>query len=228
MKKKDIKVLLVDDEPDVLEIVGYNLKNEGYQIFTATNGLEAIDKAKEIMPHLILLDVMMPKMDGVEACQKIRKIDKFRDVIVAFFTARGEDYSQLAGFDAGADDYITKPVKPKVLVSKVNSLLRRIRHIEEINTIITVGDITINREEYFVQKSNSKIVLPRKEFELIALLASKPNKVFERDVILKSVWGNDVIVGGRTIDVHIRRLREKIGDNYFKTVKGVGYKFTIK
>ncbi|QCX36998.1 response regulator transcription factor [Aureibaculum algae] len=227
MKKKNIKVLLVDDEPDVLEIVGYNLKNEGYQIFTATNGLEAIEKAREIIPHLILLDVMMPKMDGVEACQKIRKIDKLQDVIVAFFTARGEDYSQLAGFDAGADDYITKPVKPKVLVSKVNSLLRRVRHNEEgVNTIMTIGDIIINREEYFVQKDNTKIILPRKEFELMALLASKPNKVFERDVILKNVWGNDVIVGGRTIDVHIRRLREKVGEKYFKTVKGVGYKFS--
>ncbi|MCL4141353.1 UNVERIFIED_CONTAM: hypothetical protein GTU68_040944 [Idotea baltica] len=227
MKKKNIKVLLVDDEPDVLEIVSYNLKNEGYQIFTATNGLEAIEKASEIIPHLILLDVMMPKMDGVEACQKIRNIDKLQDVVIAFFTARGEDYSQLAGFDAGADDYITKPVKPKVLVSKVNSLLRRVRNNEEeVNSVITIGDIIINREEYFVQKENVKIVLPRKEFELMALLASKPNKVFERDVILKNVWGNDVIVGGRTIDVHIRRLREKIGEKYFKTVKGVGYKFS--
>lgn len=220
-------MLLVDDEPDVLEIVGYNLKNEGYQIFMANNGVEAIEKAKEIIPHLILLDVMMPEMDGVEACEKIRKIDKLQDVIVAFFTARGEDYSQLAGFEAGADDYITKPVKPKILVSKVNSLLRRVRqNQEEINTIITIGDIIINREEYFVQKNHTKIILPRKEFELISLLASKPNKVFERDIILQSVWGNDVIVGGRTIDVHIRRLREKIGEKYFKTVKGVGYKFS--
>jgi len=229
MKKKDIKILLVDDEPDILEIVGYNLKNEGYQIFTASDGTEAIDKAKEIMPQLILLDVMMPKMDGVEACQKIRKIDNLHDVIIAFFTARGEDYSQLAGLNAGADDYITKPVKPKVLISKVNSLLRRIRKDQkELNSIITIGDITINREEYYVQKNKTKIVLPRKEFELMALLASKPNKVFERDVILQNVWGNDVVVGGRTIDVHIRKLREKIGENYFKTVKGVGYKFTTK
>lgn len=229
MKKKDIKILLVDDEPDVLEIVGYNLKNEGYQIFTANNGSEAIDKAKKINPHLILLDVMMPKTDGIEACEKIRKVDKLQDVIIAFFTARGEDYSQLAGFDAGADDYITKPVKPKILVSKVNSLLRRVRQNEQVpSAIITIGDITINREEYFVQKDKTKIILPRKEFELLALLASKPNKVFERDTILQSVWGNDVIVGGRTIDVHIRKLREKVGENYFKTVKGVGYKFTTK
>ncbi|MCL4121517.1 UNVERIFIED_CONTAM: hypothetical protein GTU68_013588 [Idotea baltica] len=229
MKKKDIKILLVDDEPDVLEIVSYNLINEGYQIYTASNGLEGIDKAEEVIPHLILLDVMMPTMDGVEACQKIRKIDKLQDVIIAFFTARGEDYSQLAGFDAGADDYITKPVKPKVLVSKVNSLLRRIQNNkDEVNSIIKIGNIIINREEYFVQKNDAKIILPRKEFELMALLASKPNKVFERDVILQNVWGNDVVVGGRTIDVHIRKLREKIGESYFKTVKGVGYKFTTK
>jgi len=227
MKKKEIKILLVDDEPDIIEIVSYNLKKEGYQIYTASNGFEAIDKAEEVIPHLILLDVMMPKMDGVEACQKIRKIDKLQDVIVAFFTARGEEFSQLAGFDAGADDYITKPVKPKILVSKVNSLLRRLRHTkDEVNKIFTVGNITINREEYFVQKNDTKIVLPRKEFELMALLASKPDKVFKRDIILQSVWGNDVVVGGRTIDVHIRKLREKIGEDYFKTVKGVGYKFT--
>lgn len=228
MKKKNIKILLVDDEPDVLEIVGYNLKNEGYQICTAANGLEAIEKATALVPHLILMDVMMPKMDGVKACEHIRKIDKLQDVIIAFFTARGEDYSQLAGFEAGADDYITKPVKPKVLVSKVNSLLRRIRKNEkEINSIIKIGNITINREEYFIQKDNLKIILPKKEFELMALLASKPNKVFERDVILQNVWGNDVVVGGRTIDVHIRKLREKIGENYIKTVKGVGYKFVV-
>jgi len=229
MKKKDIKLLLVDDEPDILEIVGYNLKNEGYQIFTASNGIEAIQKAKEVQPHLILLDVMMPEMDGIEACEKIREIDNLKNVIIAFFTARGEDYSQLAGFDAGADDYITKPVKPKVLVSKVNSLLRRLKNdsYESVN-LITVGDIVINREEYFIQKGKKKIILPRKEFELIALLTSKPGKVFKRDIILERVWGNDVVVGGRTIDVHIRKLREKIGDKYFKTVKGVGYKFTIQ
>lgn len=229
MKKKDIKILLVDDEPDILEIVSYNLENEGYQIFTATNGLEAIKKSKEIHPHLILLDVMMPQMDGIEACEKIRQIDNLKDVIIAFFTARGEDYSQLAGFDAGADDYITKPVKPKILISKVKSLLRRLKEeSSEAIYITTVGNIVINREEYFIQKKKKKIILPRKEFELIALLASKPGKVFKREVILEKVWGNDVIVGGRTIDVHIRKLREKIGDEYFSTVKGVGYKFTIQ
>ncbi|MEZ4841426.1 MAG: response regulator transcription factor [Flavobacteriaceae bacterium] len=229
MKNKDIKILLVDDEPDILEIVGYNLENEGYQIFTASNGVEAVEKASEIKPHLILLDVMMPEMDGIEACEKIREIDELSEVIIAFFTARGEDYSQVAGFDAGADDYITKPVKPKVLVSKVKSLLRRLKEdSEEVASHTTVGDLIINREEYFIQKNKKKIILPRKEFELLALLTSKPGKVFKREVILEKVWGNDVVVGGRTIDVHIRKLREKIGDKYFKTVKGVGYKFDTK
>ncbi len=228
MKKKDIKILLVDDEPDILEIVSYNLQNEGYQIFTASNGIDAIQKAKKVIPHLILLDVMMPEMDGIEACEKIRDLKGFEEVIIAFFTARGEDYSQVAGFDAGADDYITKPVKPKVLVSKVKSLLRRLReNTAELENIITVGDIIINRDEYFIQKNKEKISLPRKEFELLALLASKPGKVFKRETILETVWGNDVVVGGRTIDVHIRKLREKIGDTYFKTVKGVGYKLNI-
>lgn len=227
MKKKEIKILLVDDEPDIIEIVKYNLENEGYQIFTASNGLEAIKKSEEIHPHLILLDVMMPEMDGIEACEKIREIDSLNDVIISFFTARGEDYSQVAGFDAGADDYITKPVKPKVLVSKVKALLRRIKNTNESLTT-TIGGLVINREEYFVQKNKNKIVLPRKEFELIALLASKPGRVFKRDEILDKIWGNDVIVGGRTIDVHIRKLREKLGDHYFKTVKGVGYKFNAK
>ena len=228
MKKKDIKILLVDDEPDILEIVSYNLQNEGYQIFTASNGIDAIEKAKKMTPHLILLDVMMPEMDGIEACEKIRGLKGFEEVIIAFFTARGEDYSQVAGFDAGADDYITKPVKPKVLVSKVKSLLRRLREdAAEIENIITVGDIIINRDEYFIQKNKEKISLPRKEFELLSLLASKPGKVFKRETILETVWGNDVVVGGRTIDVHIRKLREKIGDTYFKTVKGVGYKLNV-
>jgi two-component system alkaline phosphatase synthesis response regulator PhoP len=228
MKKKNIKILLVDDEPDVLEIVTYNLENEGYQIFTAHNGVEAIKKAKEIEPHLILLDIMMPKMDGIEACEKIRQIEPLKNILIAFFTARGEDYSQVAGFEAGADDYITKPVKPKVLVSKVKSLLRRLKNETVDNDgLIRHGDLIINREEYFIKKNDTKIILPRKEFELLALLASKPGKVFERHVILEKVWGSDVIVGDRTIDVHIRKLREKIGDDFFKTVKGVGYKFVI-
>lgn len=228
MDKSDIKILLVDDEPDILEIVGYNLKSEGYQVFTATNGVEAVKAAKKITPHLILLDIMMPEMDGIEACEKIRSIKPLEDVIIAFLTARGEDYSQVAGFDAGADDYITKPVKPKVLVSKIKSLLRRLKNDEPTDTSTKIGDIVINREEYVVFKGETKITLPRKEFELFSLLTSKPGKVFKRETILDTVWGNEVVVGGRTIDVHIRKLREKIGDNYFKTVKGVGYKFVLE
>lgn len=225
MKKKDIRILLVDDEPDILEIVGYNLSAEGYKISTAENGVEGVKKAKKIKPHLIVLDVMMPKMDGIEACEQIRKIPELNDTIITFLTARGEDYSQVAGFDAGADDYITKPIKPKVLVSKVKALLRRIKDSEISDTIIKIGDLVINREEYKIIKKGKEINLPRKEFELLSLLASKPSKVFKRDEILDKVWGNEVIVGGRTIDVHIRKLREKIGDDCFKTIKGVGYKF---
>jgi two-component system alkaline phosphatase synthesis response regulator PhoP len=225
MKKKDIKILLVDDEPDILEIVGYNLSSEGYQVSTAANGLEAVAKAKKVKPHLIIMDVMMPEMDGIEACENIRKDNNLANTIITFLTARGEDYSQVAGFDAGADDYITKPIKPKVLVSKVKALLRRLKKDEENALILTVGDIVINREEYKIEKKGVEIILPRKEFELLSLLASRPGKVFKREEILDKVWGNEVIVGGRTIDVHIRKLREKIGENRFKTVKGVGYKY---
>ena len=225
MKKKDIKILLVDDEPDILEIVGYNLSSEGYQISTAKNGVEAVAKAKKVKPHLIIMDVMMPEMDGIEACENIRKDSNLANTIITFLTARGEDYSQVAGFDAGADDYITKPIKPKVLVSKVKALLRRLKNEEENSQIVTVGNIVINREEYKIVKDGTEIILPRKEFELLSLLASKPGKVFKREEILDKVWGNEVIVGGRTIDVHIRKLREKIGENHFKTVKGVGYKY---
>jgi len=225
-ENKDIKILLVDDEPDILEIVGYNLNLEGYQVFTAKNGVEAISKAKKKMPHLIILDVMMPEMDGIEACEAIRQTNGLEDTIITFLTARGEDYSQLAGFDAGGDDYITKPIKPKVLMSKVKALLRRKKEDTKPEDQITqVGDIVINREEYKIINKGKEIVLPRKEFELLALLTSKPNKVFKREVILEKVWGNEVVVGGRTIDVHIRKLREKIGEDHFKTVKGVGYKF---
>ncbi|MFI2741319.1 response regulator transcription factor [Zhouia sp. PK063] len=228
MKKREIKILLVDDEPDILEIVGYNLSAEGYQVITAKNGLEAVSKAKKEFPHLIILDVMMPEMDGIEACEQIRKIPELQDTIITFLTARGEDYSQVAGFDAGADDYITKPIKPKVLVSKVKALLRRLKEEEEVvEKIVKVGDITINRDEYKIIQRNEEIILPRKEFELLSLLASRPGKVFKREEILDKVWGNEVIVGGRTIDVHIRKLREKIGDHHFKTVKGVGYKFVL-
>ncbi|WP_159022485.1 response regulator transcription factor [Formosa sp. L2A11] len=221
----DIKILLVDDEPDILEIVGYNLSSEGYEVITAENGVEAVKKAKKEKPQLIIMDVMMPEMDGIEACEQIRNIPELKNTIITFLTARGEDYSQVAGFDAGADDYITKPVKPKVLVSKVKALLRRLKE-ESINeSIVKIGDLTINRDEYKIVLKEEEIVLPRKEFELLSLLASKPGKVFKREEILDKVWGNEVVVGGRTIDVHIRKLREKIGDHCFKTVKGVGYKF---
>ncbi|MEZ4855048.1 MAG: response regulator transcription factor [Gelidibacter sp.] len=225
MKKAEIKILLVDDEPDILEIVSYNLTSEGYQVMTAKNGLEAVKKAKKEHPQLIILDVMMPEMDGIEACEHIRKIPELKETIITFLTARGEDYSQVAGFDAGADDYITKPIKPKVLVSKVKALLRRIKEDEVSNAIMKIGGLVINREEYKISHKGQEIILPRKEFELLSLLATKPNKVFKRDEILDQVWGNEVVVGGRTIDVHIRKLREKIGDKRFKTVKGVGYKF---
>ncbi|MFS4484306.1 response regulator transcription factor [Hyunsoonleella sp. 2307UL5-6] len=223
MNKKDIKILLVDDEPDILEIVGYNLSNEGYQVITAENGVEAVKKAKKELPQLIILDVMMPEMDGIEACENIRKHPDLKDTVITFLTARGEDYSQVAGFDAGADDYITKPIKPKVLISKVKALLRRFK--EDVKDTVKIGNLVINRDEYKIVLKGNEIILPRKEFELLSLLASKPGKVFKRDEILDKVWGNEVVVGGRTIDVHIRKLREKIGDKSFKTVKGVGYKF---
>ncbi len=227
MNKKDTKILLVDDEPDIIEIVGYNLKNAGYQVFTANNGKEAIIQAEKYQPHLVILDVMMPVMDGIETCETLRNNPKFAETIITFLTARGEDYSQFAGFNAGADDYITKPIKPKLLVSKVKALLRRSKEIKNESGEITLDNLTINREEYKVTKEGVVINLPRKEFELLALLTSKPNKVFKREDILNQVWGNDVIVGGRTIDVHIRKLREKIGEDSFKTVKGVGYKFEL-
>ncbi|MFA5556581.1 MAG: response regulator transcription factor [Flavobacteriaceae bacterium] len=226
MKKKDIKILLVDDEQDILEIVGYNLSQEGYKIITAHNGKEAIAKAKKEQPHLIIMDVMMPEMDGIEAVEAIRKTPELNDVIITFLTARAEDYSQVAGFDVGADDYITKPIKPKVLVSKVKALLRRLKD-EKPQDTISLSGIEISREEYKIIKDGQEIILPKKEFELLYLLASKPGKVFKRDEILSKVWGNDVVVGGRTIDVHIRKLREKIGEEMFKTIKGVGYKIEI-
>jgi two-component system alkaline phosphatase synthesis response regulator PhoP len=226
MKKKDIKILLVDDDLDILEIVRYNLMQEGYKIITAQNGKQAVKKAIKERPHLIIMDVMMPEMDGIEACEIIRKTPELNDVIITFLTARAEDYSQLAGFDVGADDYITKPIKPKVLTSKVKALLRRLKD-EKQQEVITIAGMEINREQYKILKGNEEITLPKKEFELLYLLASKPGKVFEREEILRKVWGNDVVVGGRTIDVHIRKLREKIGEELFKTIKGVGYKFEV-
>ena len=229
MKKSDIKILCVDDEPDILEILKYNLSNEGYNVSTAFDGKSAIEIANSSIPNLIIMDVMMPNMDGIEACEKIRSHEKFNDTIIMFLTARGEDYSHVAAYEAGADDYVTKPVKPKVLISKVKGLLRRLKKViaNEINEI-EFGDIKIDREKYKVYIKGNILNLPRKEFELLYLLASKPDKVFKREKIMELVWGSEVVVGDRTIDVHIRKLREKVGDKYFKTVKGVGYKFVIE
>mgnify|MGYP000335367226 FL=1 len=229
MKKSDIKILCVDDEPDILEILKYNLSNEGYNVSTAADGKSAIEMAYNISPNLIIMDVMMPSMDGIEACEKLRSDEKFNDTIIMFLTARGEDYSHVAAYDAGADDYVTKPVKPKVLVSKVKGLLRRLKKViaKDINEIV-FDDIKIDREKYKVYISDNVLNLPRKEFELLYLLASKPDKVYKREKIMETVWGSEVVVGDRTIDVHIRKLREKVGDKYFKTVKGVGYKFVIE
>jgi two-component system alkaline phosphatase synthesis response regulator PhoP len=222
-----LRILLVDDEPDILDFIGFNLRREGYEVEVCSNGRSAITKALEFKPHLILLDVMMPDMDGIETCRMIRGNETLTHTLVAFLTARGEDYSQIAGFDAGADDYITKPIKPRVLTSRVAALLRRIQNLDEslASDRLVIGNLIINRESYTVEKNQEVQQLPKKEFELLFLLASKPGKVFGRDKILKLVWGEDVVVGDRTIDVHIRKLREKLGDEYIRTVKGVGYKF---
>lgn len=219
------KILLVDDEEDILEMIRYNLEKEGFEVEVANNGREAIEKAKKFNPNLVLLDVMMPEMDGIETCLAIKDIDGLKNTMIAFLTARGEDYSQIAGFDSGADDYITKPIKPRVLVSRIKALLRRNDTVQTKEDIVNIGDIKIDREKYLIVKAGVEINLPKKEFELLSLLASKPGKVFTRETILERVWGGDVIVGDRTIDVHIRKLREKLGDDYIKTVKGIGYRF---
>lgn len=218
------KILLVDDDPDILEFIEYNLEKEGFDVSTAEDGIEALKKAEEIVPDLILLDMMMPEMDGVETCTKLREIDSVKNTRIAFLTARGEDYSQIAGFDAGGDDYILKPVKPRVLVSRIKALLRRTSDVD--NSAQENEGLKIDRERYEVTRDGERISLPRKEFELLALLMSKSGKVFTREVILSTVWGEEVVVGDRTIDVHIRKLREKLGSDYIKTVKGVGYKFS--
>lgn len=229
MKNSDVKILLVDDEPDILELVGYHLKKEGYTVFTAPDGQQGIDIARRQVPALIILDVMMPGMDGMETCEKMRQIPQLKDTLVVFLTALAEDYSMMAGFEAGADDYITKPVKPKVLMSKIKALLRRANiPAADADTQYTVGDLVVDREGYRVIYKGQEMILPRKEFELLALLTSRPGRVFKREEIMNQVWGNEVVVGGRTIDVHIRKLREKIGDDSFKTIKGVGYKFEDK
>lgn len=227
METEKYKILLVDDEKDILEFLGYNLKKEGYKVLTARNGKDAITMAKSEKPHLIILDVMMPKMDGIETCSEIKSIPELSNTIVIFLTARGEDYSQIAGFDAGADDYITKPVKPKVLISRIKALLRRYKEPEKPVEEIRLKNIVIDKERYLIIKDGKEITLPKKEFELLILLASKPTKVFTREEIFTRVWGNDVIVGDRTIDVHVRKIREKVGLKSIKTIKGVGYKIEL-
>jgi len=225
---KNEKILIVDDEADILEIVGYNLKKEGFEVFTAANGKRAIEIAIEEKPSLIILDVMMPEMDGMETCYQMRNIPALKDTLITFLSARGEDYSQIAGFDAGADDYITKPVKPRVLISKVKAILRRKSGgSETVLEDIVAGGISIDRERYLIKQDGKEINLPKKEFELLSLLMSKPGKVFTRESIMNKIWGGEVVVGDRTIDVHIRKLREKLGEELIKTIKGVGYKFEV-
>ena len=225
MKKTSTKILIVDDDPDIIEILTYNLSNEGYNVKSAVNGIEAIKKAKKFIPDIILLDVMMPEMDGIEACSNLREIESLSKSMIIFLSARGEDFTQIAAFDAGADDYINKPVKPKILLKKISSISRRILSENNNTSNIIIGSLSIDRESYTVTLEKDEITLPRKEFELLYLLASKPGKVLTRDEIMFKVWGTQVVVGDRTIDVHVRKLREKIGEKYIKTIKGVGYKF---
>lgn len=221
------KILLVDDEPDILDFLRYNLQKEGFQVFTAGDGAEGLRKAEEIRPHLAILDIMMPKMDGVELCRQLRTRPELANMLIVFLTARDEDYSQIAALDVGGDDYITKPIRPRVFMSRINALLRRFERKDdsEAEQVIRVADLAIDRERVSVMRGEEVIELAKKEFELLSLLASKPGKVFTREEIFSKVWGADVIVGNRTIDVHIRKLREKIGEDYIKTIKGIGYKF---
>ncbi|NDF60841.1 MAG: DNA-binding response regulator [Crocinitomicaceae bacterium] len=223
--KKSIHILLVDDEQDIIDFLQYNLEREGYYVHTAMNGQQAVDLFQKIKPAMIIMDVMMPVMDGIEACYAIRKLTTFPQPIIAFLTSRAEDYSQVAGFEAGADDYISKPIRPRLLISKVEALLRRIKVETVANKIIEVGNVKVDRDRYIVVTAENEIQLPKKEFELLELLLSRPQKVFTREEILSTVWGNETIVGERTIDVHIRKLREKLGDDYIRTIKGVGYTF---
>jgi two-component system alkaline phosphatase synthesis response regulator PhoP len=224
--EENIKILLVDDEQDILDFLSYNLSKEGYEVLTASNGNDAISIAKKELPKLIILDVMMPELDGMETCRQMREIPELKDIIIAFLTARNEDYSQIAGFDVGGDDYITKPIKPRVLSSRIKALLRR--SSISVNTTeenVDLGNLKIDKDRFIIIKDGIEISLPKKEFKLLTLLATKPGKVFTREFILQQVWGDEVVVGDRTIDVHIRKLREKLGDDYIKTVKGIGYKF---
>ena len=225
MDISSIKVLVVDDDPDIVEILKYNLKNSGYYVKSAGNGLEAIKKAKKFIPDIILMDVMMPEMSGIEACEEIKNIDQLSQAIIIFLSARSEDYTQISAYDAGADDYISKPVKPKILLKKISNIAKKINSEKNAPKTIDLGSIKINKEEYVVIKDKKEILLPRKEFELLFLLATKPEKVFTREEIMNKVWGTQVVVGDRTIDVHVRKLREKIGEKHIKTLKGVGYKF---
>jgi two-component system, OmpR family, alkaline phosphatase synthesis response regulator PhoP len=227
MKSEEIKILIVDDEPDILEFMEYNLKKEGYKVFVGNNGSDAVKLAKQHHPHLIILDIMMPVMDGIETCRVLRTDPDLKNTLIAFLTARNEDYSQIAGFDVGADDYIHKPIRPRVLLSRIKAILRRIFNENTSDAVVKVGNLVINRERYVVSKDGIELVLPRKEFELLSLLTSRPGKVFTRDEIMNRIWGDDIIVGDRTIDVHIRKIREKLGDEYIKTIKGVGYKFDL-
>lgn len=225
MDISSIKVLVVDDDPDIVEILKYNLKNSGYSVKSAGNGVEAIKKAKKFIPDIILMDVMMPEMSGIEACEEIKNIDQLSQAIIIFLSARSEDYTQISAYDAGADDYISKPVKPKILLKKISNIAKKISSEKNAPKTIDLGSIKINKEEYVVIKDKKEILLPRKEFELLFLLATKPEKVFTREEIMNKVWGTQVVVGDRTIDVHVRKLREKIGEKHIKTLKGVGYKF---
>ncbi len=222
------KILIVDDEPDILELIAYNLNKEGYLYITASNGLEAIQMAKKHLPDLILLDIMMPKLDGIETCRQLRAMPEFKNTYMVFLTARSEEYSEISGFNVGADDYIAKPIKPRALISRINAILRRNTVADAaVSMKLEIGDIVIDREAYLVFQNGNKITLAKKEFELLYLLASKPGKVFTREGILNSIWEESVVVTNRTIDVHIRKIREKLGDHYVTTVKGVGYKFEI-
>jgi two-component system, OmpR family, alkaline phosphatase synthesis response regulator PhoP len=225
MNHANVKILLVDDEQDILEFLSYNLSREGFHVFTAENGLDALEIVKKEHPQLVVLDVMMPELDGIETCRQIRELPGSHDILIALLTARGEDYAQIAGFEVGADDYITKPIKPRVFISRVKALLRRSAAVAEVTEPAQFGDVRIDKEKYTVYKGESQVPLAKKEFRLLALLSSKPGKVFTREYILDQVWGSEVMVGDRTIDVHIRKLREKLGEDHFKTVKGVGYKF---
>ena len=220
-----LKILVVDDDKDIVEILKYNLKNSGYSVKSANNGIEAIKKAKKFLPDVILMDVMMPEMSGIEACSEIKEIEELSNIIIIFLSARSEDYTQISAYDAGADDYISKPIKPKVLLKKISNIAKKINSEKNLSQILNLGNIIINKEEYVVYKDKNEIILPRKAFELLFLLASKPERVFKREEIMNHVWGTQVVVGDRTIDVHIRKLREKIGEKHIRTIKGVGYKF---